>query len=170
MDVRIRNGERTDLPVLTNLYNYYVRHTPATFDIEPRSLADRTRWFGLYGLTGPYRLFVAERDGQVVGYASSNRFHSMAAYVTSVQTSIYLAPDATGQGIGSRLYAALFEALRRESVHRAYAGVTLPNPASIGLHRRFGFEEVGIYREVGRKFGRYWSVLWFEKAMEWEVV
>jgi phosphinothricin acetyltransferase len=63
------------------------------------------------------------------------------------------------------LYEALLDALRVEDVHRAYAGLALPNPASVALHERFGFREIGTYREVGRKFGRYWSVRWYELAI-----
>jgi phosphinothricin acetyltransferase len=83
-----------------------------------------------------------------------------------VETSIYLAPAAMGRGVGTLLYERLFEALEAEDVHRAYAGVTLPNAASIRIHERFGFEQVGVYREVGRKFGVYHDVAWFEKRLD----
>ena len=73
-------------------------------------------------------------------------------------SSIYLAPDMTGQGLGRRLYAALFDALKGEDIHRIFGGITQPNEASVRLHRAFGFEPVGVYREVGRKFGRFWDV------------
>ena len=78
---------------------------------------------------------------------------------------IYLAPDMTGQGLGRRLYAALFEALAREDIHRVFGGITLPNEASVRLHLGFGFEPVGIYREVGRKFGRFWDVATYLKPL-----
>lgn len=84
-------------------------------------------------------------------------------YGTSVEVSVYLTPDAAGHGIGTRLYDALFTALATEDVHRAYAGIALPNAASVRLHERFGFAHVGTYGEVGRKFGRYWDVAWYEK-------
>jgi len=79
--------------------------------------------------------------------------------------SVYLDPQAGGQGLGSALYARLFDALKGEDVHRALAGVTLPNDASLALHKRFGFEPVGTYSEVGRKFDRYWDVMWIEKLL-----
>ena len=88
------------------------------------------------------------------------------AYATSVETSVYVHVDALGQRIGTRLYTALFAALTEEQVHRAYAQVTLPNPASVALHRRFGFHEIGLQSEVGYKFGRYWSVQLFEKYVD----
>jgi phosphinothricin acetyltransferase len=69
-----------------------------------------------------------------------------------------------GQGLGSALYEALLSALEREDVHRAYAGIGMPNPASVRLHERFGFRRVGYYTEQGRKFGRYWDVAWYERS------
>ena len=81
----------------------------------------------------------------------------------AVARGIYLVPPARGQGLGRRLYAALSEALGREDVHRVSAGITLPNEASVRLHRSFGFESVGVYRKVGRKFGRFWDVATYLK-------
>ena len=154
----IRRAEQGDLPALLAIDNYYVRETPATFDIEPRTLAQRQAWFDSFAATGRYQCFVAAKDGEPVGWAGSRRYNERAAYEPTVASGIYLAPGARGQGLGRRLYAALFEALAREDIHRIAAGITLPNEASVGLHRSFGFEPVGIYREVGRKFGRFWDV------------
>ena len=103
--------------------------------------------------------------GLDVGFASSSRFRPKPAYETSVETSVYLAPDSVGRGAGTRLYEGLFKALEGEDVHRAYAGIALPNPASIGLHERFGFKRVAHFTEQGRKFGRYWDVAWYEKQI-----
>lgn len=162
-DVALRRIEQGDLPALLEIYNQYVRETPITFDIEPRTLAQRRAWFDGFAPTGRYQCFVAVRDGRAFGWASSHRYHERAAYDTTVMTSIYLAPDACGQGLGRKLYAALFEALGGEDIHRLFVGITLPNEASVRLHRAFGFEPVGIYREVGRKFGRFWDVATFMK-------
>lgn len=82
-----------------------------------------------------------------------------------MEVTVYLAPDAGGRGIGTLLYKALFAALAGEDLHRAYAGIAQPNEASTRLHERFGFRYVGTYREVGRKFGRYWDVAWYEKDL-----
>jgi phosphinothricin acetyltransferase len=87
------------------------------------------------------------------------------AYETSVETPIYICTDAVGQGAGSKLYGELFKALEAEDVHRAYAGIALPNPASIALHERFAFKRVAHFTEQGRKFGRYWDVAWYEKPI-----
>jgi phosphinothricin acetyltransferase len=163
--LEIRWGTGKDLDALVEIYNHYVRETAITFDTEPFSVHERLSWLEQFADTGPHRLVVAEEAGRVVGYACSIRFRPKPAYVTSVETSVYLDPKATGRGIGARLYADLFDSLRGEDLHRAYAGVTHPNPASIALHRSFGFESIGIYREVGRKLGRYWDVEWFERPL-----
>jgi phosphinothricin acetyltransferase len=162
----IRPAERSDLPQLTEIYNHYVVHTPVTFDLEPHTVEARTAWFEQFAPAGRYRLMVAEEAGEVLGYASTIRFRPKAAYATSVETTIYSAPGATGKGLGSRLYTALFAALAGEDIHRILAGYTLPNPASAALHHRLGFKPVGVYTEVGRKFGRYWDVAWTERPLK----
>jgi phosphinothricin acetyltransferase len=163
--VAIRLAGEDDLPGLNDLYNEYVTTAHYTFDVEPMSIADRREWFSHYGESGRHRLLVAALDGAVLGYASSSRFRDKPAYATSVETSIYLTPDAAGFGLGKRLYAELFSSLRGEDVHRAYAGIALPNPASIALHERFGFKKAAHFTEQGFKFGRYWDVAWYEKAL-----
>jgi len=160
----IRRVEQGDLPVLLDIYNHYVLNTPVTFDIEPRSLAQRQAWFEGFASTGRYQCFVAVKDGQAIGWASSHPYKDRAAYDTTILSSIYLAPGATGQGTGRRLYSALFEALKGEDIHRVFGGITMPNEASVRLHLAFGFQPVGIYREVGRKFGRYWDIATYMRA------
>jgi len=162
-DVRVRLGREGDLSAIDEIYNHYILHTPITFDVEPWTPLQRREWFAAFGARGRYRLFVAELDGGVVGYASSRRFRDKAAYETSVETSVYVAPALGARGIGSALYAALIDALAMEDVHRLLAGITLPNPASLALHARFGFRPVGVFQDVGRKFGRFWSVQWLER-------
>jgi phosphinothricin acetyltransferase len=164
--VSVRPGAPDDLPALTVLYNHYVENTHVTFDLQPYSVEQRGEWFSHYARSGPHRLLVAHVGANAVGYATSSKFRNKAAYDTSVEATVYVRDDGSRRGVGSALYAALFDALRDEDVHRAYAGIALPNDASIALHRKFGFEEVGTYREVGRKFGRYWDVTWFEKPLD----
>lgn len=163
-EVSIRPAERRDLPRLTEIYNYYVINTPVTFDIEPYTVERRESWFAQFAATGRHRLLVAESSGAVAGYAGTIRFRPKPAYDTTVETTIYCAQDCTGKGIGAQLYAALFEALRGEDVHRFVAGYTLPNPATAALHERFGFKRVGVFHENGRKFGKYWDVCWMERS------
>jgi phosphinothricin acetyltransferase len=165
MDAVIRRVEQNDLPALLAIYNYYVRETPVTFDIEPRTLQQRQAWLDGFAASGRYQCFVAVKDGAPVGWASSHPYNERAAYLTSVAASIYLSPEATAQGLGRRLYTALFDALAGEDVHRIFGGITLPNPASVGLHESFGFRLVGTFPEIGRKFGRFWDVAAYLKPM-----
>ncbi|MGW0857483.1 N-acetyltransferase family protein [Streptomyces sp. NPDC002690] len=176
-DTQVRPGTEGDLAALTELYNHYVRETALTFDVTPFTPEERLPWLRAHPDHGPHRLLVAvdtgtaEKDGgtpgggRVLGYATSSAFRPKAAYGTSVEVSVYCAPDATGLGIGTLLYTALFEALADEDLHRAYAGITQPNVPSGRLHAAFGFRPLGTYTEVGRKFGRYWDVSWFEKPL-----
>jgi phosphinothricin acetyltransferase len=164
-EVSIRTAARGDLPRLTEIYNHYVIHTPVTFDIEPYTVEKRAAWFDQFGATSRYRLLVAEENGIVLGYAGTMRFRPKAAYETTVETTIYCDQQAIGKRIGSLLYGALFEAIKNEDIRRIVAGYTLPNDASAALHARCGFKPVGIYTEVGRKFGRYWDVQWTERPL-----
>ncbi|MET9733188.1 N-acetyltransferase family protein [Streptomyces sp. NPDC006458] len=166
-DVQVRPGVEGDLQALTDLYNHYVRETPITFDTGVFTARERRPWLLSHPEDGPYRLKVALDSGSqdVLGYATSSPFRAKPAYATSVEVTVYVAPHAGGRGIGTLLYEALFQALAGEDVHRAYAGIAQPNEASVRLHERFGFRHVGTYREVGRKFGRYWDVAWYEKEL-----
>ncbi len=177
MTPQIRPAALSDLSALTALYNHYVTTTAVTFDIEPFTVEARRSWFDTFDTTGPHRLFVAvdtERgaadlavdDGTLAGCVFSGTFKTKPAYATTVESSIYVAPNATGRGLGPRLYETLFDALGGLDLHRVFAGIALPNPASIALHERFGFQRVGVLDEVGRKFGRYWSVAWYEKHLD----
>ena len=161
----IRPATEHDLEAINDIYNHYVAETHVTFDDEPMDMETRREWFSHYAPEGRHRLFVAVDEGKVIGYASSSRFRPKPGYLTSVETSIYVAPAAISKGVGSRLYTALLKALDGEDLHRAYAGIALPNPASIALHERLGFKRVAHYSEQGRKFGRYWDVDWFERPL-----
>ena len=163
--VRIRCGETRDAAALNELYNPYILDTPITFEMEPWTLDQRLAWLQGFREDGPFRLLVADHDGEVLGFANSHRYHERAAYSTTIETSVYCSADATGKGIGSLLYDALFEALKDEPLHMAIAGITLPNPASEAIHRRFGFQPVGVTHAVGFKLGRYWDVAWYEKHL-----
>lgn len=161
--MEIRHGEERDLEELNELYNHYVRETAVTFDLEEITMDARREWFSTFG--GRYLLLVAVEEGSVIGYAHSKQFRPKRAYETSVETTVYLRHDRHGRGIGTALYKGLFEELDGLDVHRALAGITVPNPASFTLHERFGFKQVAYFTEQGRKFGRYWDVAWFEKEL-----
>ena len=158
----VRDAVAADLPALTAIYNHYIVHTPITFDVQTYEPEQRRAWFDDHA-GGRHRLLVAAADGEVVGYATTSRWRPKASYDTTVESSVYVRHDAVGRGIGRQLYAALFESLADQDVHAIVAGVALPNAASIALHERFGFQQVGVFREVGRKFGRFWDVAWFQR-------
>ena len=159
----IRPAVGADLATLTSIYNYYVLTSAVTFDLEPLTMEQRSAWFQEHANNGRHRLLVADEEGFVMGYASTSRFRERAAYDTTVEASIYCAPEAVGRGIGTALYRALFDAIAREDINRIVAGVTLPNSASVVLHQSFGFVPVGTFTQAGRKFDRYWDVAWFER-------
>jgi phosphinothricin acetyltransferase len=168
--VDVRAATHADLSALNDIDNQYVVETHYTFDVEPMSAEARGEWFTHYDSAGPYRVLVAVSEGRIVGYASSSLLRPKPAYETSIETSVYLSPESVGRGAGSRLYEGLFKALEGEDIHRAYAGIALPNPASIALHERFGFKRVAHLTEQGRKFDRYWDVSWYEKPIGVESV
>ncbi|MEW2548904.1 N-acetyltransferase family protein [Streptomyces sp. NPDC047002] len=166
-EVQVRPGAEADIEALTDIYNHYVLETAVTFDTAPATPQERIGWLRSHPVDGPHRLSVA-RDvpsARVLGYATSSPFRARPAYATSVEVSVYCAPRARGRGVGTRLYAALFAALGGEDLHRAYAGIAQPNEASVRLHEQFGFRHVGTYAEMGRKFGAYWDVAWYEKPL-----
>ncbi len=167
MSAVIRQAVRADLASLTDIYNHYVTTSHATFDLDEFTVESRTPWFDDHRANSRHLLLVAELDNQVVGYATSSMFRAKAAYDSSVETTVYVAPSALGRGIGQALYADLLARLDQEpGLHRAYAGVALPNDASVRLHSSCGFTEVGTFTDAGHKFGRYVDVQWFERSLD----
>jgi len=162
--VEIRPVEPRDLSRLVEIYNHYIATTHFTFDTEPYTLETRRPWLEQFD-GKRHRCFVLADGARVEGYASSAALKPKPAYGTSVEVSIYLAPGLGGRGHGAVLYRTLFAALAGEDVHRAYALIALPNEPSLKLHRAFGFAEAAHLHEVGRKFGRYWDVVYLEKAL-----
>ncbi len=161
----VRPAERRDLQQITEIYNHYILTTPITFDIGVVTPEQRVEWFEEHTRGSRYRLMVAQENDRIVGYAGTGIFRNKAAYDTTAEMTIYCAPDATGRGIGRTMYRALFDALRGADLRRLVAGITIPNDASVKLHRHFGFKDVGVFSDVGRKFGRYWDVLWMERPL-----
>lgn len=163
--VAVREADIADLPQLVDIFNHYILNGHATFGTELYTVESRRPWFDSYG-RGRHRLLVAETADGILGYTTSSRYRPGAAFDFTVETSIYLHPDKRRAGIGSTLYTALFEALKDQPIHLAVAGIASPNPASIALHRKFGFEEVGTFKEYGRKNGAWISSTWFQNLME----
>lgn len=164
--ITIRPAQLGDLPRIVEIQNYYIENTHITFDVHRFTPEQRVAWFREHNNGARYRLLVAEDErAGVMAYASTGRFRPKEAYETTVEVSVACSPGATGKGIGARLYTELFSVLSSEDIHRVVAGIAQPNVASNKLHERFGFKMVGTFTEVGRKFGRYWDVMWMEKIM-----
>ena len=163
--LEIRHARESDLAAIDRLYNHYVQTSHITFDIDPLTAEERREWFRVFSDQGRHQLFVAYRGSQFLGYAHSKPLRPKGAYGTSVETTIYLDPAQTRGGVGRKLYGVLLDALRREDVHRAYGGIALPNDGSVAFHEKMGFRQMARYDEVGRKFGEYWSVVWYEMGL-----
>ena len=162
--VKITAGTGDDLAAIVGILNYTAASSIARFETRPVSVAERRDWFGQFAATGPYRLVVARGGDQVLGYACSQRYRDLEAFRETVEASIALDAGRRGQGVGTALYRALFDSLAGEpSVHVALAGIALPNDASVALHRRFGFTEVGTFREYAIKNGQYISSVWMQR-------
>jgi phosphinothricin acetyltransferase len=159
--VEIRSAQVEDLDAIAEIYNHYVLNGFATFDERPTSVEERREWFETFAETGRYRVFVAD-DGNVRGYGCSIPYRAHASFTETVELSVYISPEHTGNGLGSLLYERLLGELAGERVHRVLAGIALPNDASVRLHRRFGFTEVGVFDEYAQKWGRYISSVWMQ--------
>lgn len=159
----IRPIDKKDYSSIVDILNPFIKKTAVTFDTTAYTVETRKPWFSQFKNTGRHQCVVAEIDGRVVGYANSSALRPKAAYDTSIEVSVYRCPSYNNSGLGSLLYETLFERLANEDVHRAHSLITLPNEASVALHKKLGFYEVGILNEAGRKFGKYHSVLWMEK-------
>ena len=162
----IRPGRVEDMAAVADIYNHYILHTHNTFETVIVSEENRRRWFEQFSEDGPYKIYLAEEDGAILGFACSTRYHERAAYYTSIMSSVYLKEEHSGKGTGRKLYSFLLEALAKiPDLHRAYALISLPNDASIALHEKLGFIKVGILEEAGRKFDRFLSVQILEKPL-----
>lgn len=158
----IRAATPDDAGAICAIYNHYVAETVVTFEETPVAVAEMAR--RIAETLDRFPWLVAERDGAVAGYAYASTWKRRAAYRYSVETTVYLQPDATRRGYGYALYARLIEELRRGGLHGAIGGIALPNPASVRLHEKLGFAKIGHFREVGFKLGRwvdvgYWELL-----------
>jgi L-amino acid N-acyltransferase YncA len=164
MAARIRMATPADGGQIAEVYAPAVTGTVISFEMEPPSAAEMGRRVAEALVTHPW--LVAERDEEVVGYARAGRFKDRVAYQWSVETSVYIRTTAHRSGLGRALYGVLFDLLVLQGFYRAYAGVTLPNPASVGLHESLGFTPVGVYRAAGYKFGAWHDVGWWERGLQ----
>lgn len=162
-NVIVRRAVRDDAAAINAVYNPYIRDTCITFETIEHIESQRRAWLAERAGNPRHPVLVAESGGRVVGFANAAPFDPRGAYETSVKVSIFVEQGRHRAGVGRALYSALFAILAEEDVHRAYALITAPNPPSVALHERFGFRHISTLSEVGRKFGRYCDVMWFEK-------
>ncbi len=158
-EVSIRPATPDDAASLLAIYRPVVLNTATSFELTPPSVAE----FGgrIDRALSEWAWLVAEDAGQPVAYAYATPHRSRGAYKWSVETSVYVAETHRRQGLGTLLYAALMPVLVEQGYCNAYAGITLPNAASVALHQRAGFQAVGVFRSVGRKFGAWHDVSWW---------
>ena len=161
--IRIRTATEADAVVLLGIYRPFVEASAVSFEtvvptVEEFSARIRKALAG-------WQWLVAEIDGQCVGYAYGSSHRDRAAYRWSVEVSAYVQPNHHRQGIGRSLYSTLFDDLSEKGYCNAYAGVTLPNEASVALHRGVGFDFIGTFQAVGRKFGKWHDVAWFQRRL-----
>jgi L-amino acid N-acyltransferase YncA len=161
--VIIRLARLTDAEPLRQIYNLEVTTSTVTFDIEPRSLAEEEEW--LEKRSGAHAVLVAERDGEIVGFASLSPYRDRPAYRTTVESSVYIRRDAHGQGVGRALMNELVATAREHGFHAMIARIVGGHTASIRLHESVGFAVVGNEREVGRKFGKWLDVVVMERLL-----
>ncbi len=159
----VRAAEDGDLPAIADIYNDAVLNSTATFDTEPATLAESEQW--LRDRSHPYAVLVAEGGGEMVGWAALKAFASKPAYRFTAENTVYVRADMRGKGVGNALLGRLLEAAAENGFRTVIARIAAPNPASVRLHRRFGFRRVGVEREVGRKFGRWLDVVVMQKAL-----
>jgi phosphinothricin acetyltransferase len=156
----LRLATASDAEQIRGIYNHEVMHTTATFDLVPRSLAEQEAW--LAARTGAFAAIVGidsdDAKGEVVGFAALSPYKERAAYRTSVEDSIYVRRDRSGEGIGTLLLSELLQIAAASGFHAVFARINATSDGSIALHAKLGFELVGIEREVGRKFGRWHDV------------
>lgn len=168
--VLIRPAALADAPALCSIYEYYVNHTAVSFEYvppTPEEFQDR-----MAHTMERYPYLVAQGEGKLLGYACAGPFHPRAAYGWCAELTVYLDPDARGQGVGRQLYAALEDALKEMGVLNLYACIAdtdredeyLPHD-SPRFHARLGFTEVGRFQSCGYKFGRWYDMIWMEKIV-----
>ncbi|KAF1046343.1 MAG: L-amino acid N-acyltransferase MnaT [Herbaspirillum frisingense] len=160
----IRHAVASDAAAICGIYNHYVEHTAVSFETEAvgvDAMAAR-----IAEVQAQFSWLVYEEQGELLGYAYASKWKPRAAYGHSVESSVYLRRDAGGRGIGRQLYTRLFAELKPLGVHLVIGGIVQPNPASVALHERMGFVKCGQFSEVGRKFGRWMDVGYWQLKLE----
>lgn len=168
IDLRLRLATGEDAAAVLAIYEPVVRGTAISFEWDPPSVGEMRRRIEDTLARLPWLVAVSPTPAgadEVVGYASASPYRSRTAYQWSVETSVYVAEPWRGHGVARRLYAGLQHLVRAQGYRVAYGVVTLPNPASVGLHERLGFERVGLFRAAGYKLGAWHDVLWLRHEL-----
>jgi phosphinothricin acetyltransferase len=163
MPPTIRLATPDDAEQVQSIYVPYCL-TPISFELEPPAIDEMRR--RLEKVLGQYPWLVYEDGGEILGYVYATQHRERAAYRWSVDTTVYVRQTRQRRGVGRALYASLLALLPLQGYVNAYAGVTLPNPASVGLHEAMGFRPVGVYEQVGFKCGRWHDVAWFQRLLQ----
>jgi phosphinothricin acetyltransferase len=159
----IRPADPTDAEQILSIYGPIVADTAISFEVVPPTLDEmRAR---ITNTLARLPWLVCSEDEELLGYAYASQHRQRPAYQWSVDVSVYVRAEVQRRGVGRSLYSSLFEILRSQGYYSAYAGITLPNESSIGLHSRLGFEPVGIYRGVGYKLGSWHDVSWWQLTL-----
>ncbi len=160
--IAIRRALIEDVPALLDIYNDEVLHGTSTFDIQPKTLDEWVAWFRVHNREN-HPLLVAEREGDVVGYATLSSFREKKAYQGTVELSVYVSADARREGVATALMGEILRMAREdERTHAVVSVITAGNEASVALHERFGFKHCGTLHEVGRKFDGFLNVEFYE--------
>lgn len=163
-EVHIRAVIEADSEAVAEIYNHYVRQTIITFEEKAISSSEiYQRIQGVQSSSLPW--FVAELAGEILGYAYAGKWKERCAYRFSAEVTVYVTPEHTGCGIGSRLYSQLLPALRDRGIHVAIGGIALPNEASVAFHEKLGFTKVAHFQEVGFKFKRWIDVGYWQRIL-----
>ena len=159
--LKIRHATLEDLQDITEIYNEAIRKTVATFDTQTKTLEEQKKWFIEHGSKNP--IIVAEQNGAIVGWAALSKYSTKCAYSDTAEISLYVKDEYQGKGIGKKLMEKIIEKGRKVGIHAVIARITEGNKISILLHESAGFKHVGIYKEVGYKFGKRLDVYLMEK-------
>lgn len=154
--MNIRTIQPYDYESVTEIYNFYIIHSTATFEELPITVVEMSDRIKQVSAALPW--LVLEEHSRIIGYAYASPWKGRSAYRFSVETSIYLAQDAHGKGAGKKMYRALLHKLLERDFHAIIDSITLPNAASVALHESLGFKQVAEFKEVGFKFGSWLNV------------
>lgn len=149
-----------DAKAVVEIYNYYIANSTATFEMEPIDEKEMQR--RIKSISASYPYFVFEENNTILAYAYASQWKPRKAYKHTVESSVYLHPDAKGKGIGTLIYDQLIKQLSQMDIHAVIGGVSLPNDASVALHEKFGFEKIGQFKQVGYKFNQWIDVGYWE--------